>query len=422
MKLKFSDILPNPYRDLKSNPLDPRTVTRLRRSINATGFWDNCVVRKHPTLKGKYEQAYGHNRKEAALLEGIKEADFIVKVLTDEQMIQIMHDDNDEAYKFKTASLFESVRAVVNALAAGKIGPFKIPKDTPKSKIRYAPSFVPGKEPSSDSDIRPYTVMDVARLLHETKDNGTQATSAIKAVVNALHLIEIGQLKEASLLGLPLDSPMNGLIQTVQATYSRLADEEQRAKVMQEQMKREQERKSEAQKAQIASTQKRMTKVRAEETKDVKKPTLADPGPSLDAKLATKKEQAKQNAANIATKGPELEAKLATKVTVDPKEVERNNAANSLRQRIDAMVKARLDLLAITNKEVLSNELAYLWKNVQDTIQRKRIFDALNNVSTYFDEWARRFPGKPPRQSAKDMLSEEYKKEEAKRRKEENAE
>src|ERR1035437_10086747 len=111
MKLKFKDVLPNPYRDLKGNPLLKEKIAELVASINTTGFWDNVVVRKNKA--GKYELAYGHHRVQAAIEAGLESADFIVKVFTNAQMIQVMDGENRETYASSPASVNESVKAVV---------------------------------------------------------------------------------------------------------------------------------------------------------------------------------------------------------------------------------------------------------------------------------------------------------------------
>ena len=64
MILKLKDILPNPFRDLRANPLIEDKIVELVGSIHLTGFWDNVVVRKN--ADGKYELAYGHHRLAAA--------------------------------------------------------------------------------------------------------------------------------------------------------------------------------------------------------------------------------------------------------------------------------------------------------------------------------------------------------------------
>src|ERR1035441_714855 len=119
MKLKFRDVLSNPYRDLKGNPLLKDKIAELVASINTTGFWDNVVVRKNKD--GKYEMAYGHHRLAAAIEAGITEADFIVKTFDDELMIKVMDNENREAYGTSPLSLIESVRAVVKGLSEGRV-------------------------------------------------------------------------------------------------------------------------------------------------------------------------------------------------------------------------------------------------------------------------------------------------------------
>ena len=119
MILKLKDILPNPYRDTVANPLIEEKIMELVGSINLTGFWDNVVVRKN--ADGKYECAYGHHRVAAAIRAGLTEADFIVKKLDDATMIQIMDNENRETYGSTTASIMESVKAIVKALATGDI-------------------------------------------------------------------------------------------------------------------------------------------------------------------------------------------------------------------------------------------------------------------------------------------------------------
>ena len=217
MKLKLKDVLINPNRDLVRNPFNEEKLAKLTASINKTGFWDNVVVRKNKA--GKYEMAYGHHRVEAAKRAGVEEADFIVKNFSDTEMIKVMKDENDEAYGFSAASLLESVRAVVNALAEGRIAPFEISKDTKKSSIRYAPSFIPGGDDGRSPTIVAYTATFIAEFLGETVDRGgtLRANEAIVTTLNALALIETQELSEASLKGLPLDGGKNGngLVQKV---------------------------------------------------------------------------------------------------------------------------------------------------------------------------------------------------------------
>lgn len=197
MKLKLKDILANPNRDLKMNPLVEVKIDSLIESINQTGFWDNVVVRKNKD--GRYEIAYGHHRLEAAKRAGITEADFIVKNFDDVKMIQVMDNENRETYGSTPASLLESVKAVVQGLAKGVVPMFVIGKDTNKQHIRYAPSYIPGV-PSPNLGERPYTILNVATFLGRTKKEGREAEVAVVAALNALHLKEIGRFNDSLLI------------------------------------------------------------------------------------------------------------------------------------------------------------------------------------------------------------------------------
>jgi ParB-like nuclease domain len=201
VKIAFKDILPNPNRDLKGNPLREDKITELIVSINTTGFWDNVVVRKNKA--GKYELAYGHHRMEACKRAGLLEADFIIKKISDEKMIQMMDQENRDTYAASTASVLESVRAVVLALAAGSITPFEIDKKTPSTSLRYAPSFVPGKDVISPTDQIAYTTLGVAQFLGRTFSTGKgnlrlRAEDYVATALDALHLLEIKRLSAES--------------------------------------------------------------------------------------------------------------------------------------------------------------------------------------------------------------------------------
>ncbi len=197
MKLKLKDVLPNPYRDLKSNPLIKEKVAELVASINTTGFWDNVVVRKNKA--GKYEIACGgHHRVAAAKEAGLTEAAFIVKSFTDAQMIQVMDAENREVYASSPASVIESVKAVVAALADGTIKAFEIDPKTNAQHIRYAPSYVAGASSRTNASI-PYTSTLIAKFLGRTYPNG-RADTSVEAALNFLHLKELGAINNSVLV------------------------------------------------------------------------------------------------------------------------------------------------------------------------------------------------------------------------------
>lgn len=112
MKIKLKDIFPNPYRDFTYVPIDQKKVNALIESIKQTGFWDNVVVRPHPEIQGKYQQAYGHNRLTAAgIVYGSDfEVDLPVRNLSDEIMLQMMANENMEYWAASPAVINETVR------------------------------------------------------------------------------------------------------------------------------------------------------------------------------------------------------------------------------------------------------------------------------------------------------------------------
>ena len=94
MKIKISDIEPNPYRKIDQYSIDEEKVKALMNSITEKTFWDNILVRSHPTKKGKYQLAYGHHRWVALKNLNYEEVDISVKPLDDATMIQIMAEEN----------------------------------------------------------------------------------------------------------------------------------------------------------------------------------------------------------------------------------------------------------------------------------------------------------------------------------------
>ena len=213
MKLKFKDVLPNPFRDLKGNPPLKEKIEELKTSIATTGFWDNVVVRKNKD--GKYERAYGEHRVRAAIEAGLIEADFIIKDLSDALMIQIMDNENREIYASSPASMIESVKAVVNALSDGSIPPFFTEEmlggkneGGVNNGLRYAPSYIPASE-CPDKEIRnpkvAYTAAAIARFLGRTKKAShphekDRPTVAVQAALDYLYLKELGKISSSILI------------------------------------------------------------------------------------------------------------------------------------------------------------------------------------------------------------------------------
>jgi ParB-like chromosome segregation protein Spo0J len=211
--IKFADILPNPYRDLKANPLRADKIEALESSINSTDYWENAMVRPHPTKKGKYELVYGHTRVEAAKRTGLKAAGFIVREdISNSQMLLRMDQENRETWGNDICAVIESVKAVVLALAAGDIPDFNIDPSTNTEYICYAPSFVPGRPgPDSGPGSHPFTVTAVAQRLDRVRKATGKPNDEVVAAINTLFLIEVGQMNEQDLI-----NPRTGEYKSVQ--------------------------------------------------------------------------------------------------------------------------------------------------------------------------------------------------------------
>ena len=141
----LSKVQPNPFRYMDRYPIQRDKVEALKESFRRTGFWENIVARE---VNGKAEIAYGHHRLVALQEELGKKAKvpLIIKDLDDEAMLQMMARENMDEWRTSAVVEQETVRAVVEAYAAGRVTLPAIPKDTKKTVIRHAPSFVQGNE------------------------------------------------------------------------------------------------------------------------------------------------------------------------------------------------------------------------------------------------------------------------------------
>jgi len=107
MKIKVSDLKPNPYRNLEKYKIDPYKVDALVISIKETSFWDNILARPWNDF---YQLAYGHHRLLAIQKVGLKTIDVPIRELDDATMIQIMANENMEQWGSNPTVIKESVR------------------------------------------------------------------------------------------------------------------------------------------------------------------------------------------------------------------------------------------------------------------------------------------------------------------------
>ncbi len=100
-EIKLSDLIPNPYRNLEHDPIDPKRVENHVTSITGTSkkgkLWQPLNARKSPNQPGKYEIVFGHHRVEALRqIHGPDhEIDVILEDLADTEMLKRMATEND---------------------------------------------------------------------------------------------------------------------------------------------------------------------------------------------------------------------------------------------------------------------------------------------------------------------------------------
>ena len=81
------------------------------KSFERTGFWDNIVVREHPSREGKFQLAYGHNRLAALKTNGVTADTVTIPVakLSDWEMYCAMVDENEMQGAITTAVALENI-------------------------------------------------------------------------------------------------------------------------------------------------------------------------------------------------------------------------------------------------------------------------------------------------------------------------
>lgn len=258
-----SNLLPNPFRNIKDYPIDEEKVESLEESYRETGVWPNITAR--PAKGGKYEIAYGHHRMAAMKKAKIKEVAIVVEAMTDEVIFKRMVRENDEVYGTSAYGDVETVQQAVAGFASSKWKFPEVPKDTPKKHIvNVGPA----------QGQRQYTEKTLAAFLGKTKESGKPA-EAVKVGIDVLKAIDDELVTRQQIKGLTRNQ----------------------AKVLvQAARKIQKEAKAEAKR--IAEEAKKVRE-RAEEIKDAHKKAAAK-------KLAASKERqavAAESAADVVAKG-----------------------------------------------------------------------------------------------------------------------
>ena len=141
MKVEVKNLRPNPFRRIKTYPIDRDKIRALKISINETTFWDNIVARKN---NGKFEIAYGHHRLVALKELGIKKVDIPVRQFDDAMMIRIMANENLDDWSLRPAVIHETVLTTKEFLDA-ELSKYETINDFQKSDLVKIPGLK-GKE------------------------------------------------------------------------------------------------------------------------------------------------------------------------------------------------------------------------------------------------------------------------------------
>lgn len=406
-RLRLSEILPNPFRDLKHNPLDEDKIAELVDSISSVGFMGTLEVRITP--EGKYELVYGHHRLKAAIMAGRTEGYFFVKNLTDEQMLKVLSRENREVYRSSILSLIEKVRAVVRGLAEGRIEPFAIDPRTPTHSIRYAPHYAPGL-PENPKDRRfPYTATLISKFLEE---NTKGSPEAVRATLDALHLVKIGKLDEYQIKSWNTEQ----FIKVTRDLVVRVARE---AKLLKHNATEVHARM--ALRIAYEKEQREVAQLKEKEFQESLKSGLEAARAKLkqDAK-AYKQKRAELICANKAREEkakrerPAFESRMAAIRNEDDRTTKANARQNYLRQEADALL-CNLSALVRGANPLCEGAIALAKRKDLDLNQRELIRKALLAASDWFADTALKF--RPvPLVSGKEILKQEREKEMARQR------
>jgi ParB/RepB/Spo0J family partition protein len=410
----LSKIKDNPFRDKKRNPVDKERVAQLVESIGTTGFWKGVYGREVGDL---VEIAFGHTRVDAARAAGLKEIPVEIEKLTDSDMLMRMTREN---LRGELLVALEAVSAAVKALGAGTVEFEDVGKDVGKAYIRYAPSFVPGKEPVTPDVTRPYTVDSLARFIGGTyiRPNG-HAQELVRAALGILEMEErkVEGFSERTLKSATDSSRYLGAKQIIQLVN----DVKQREVKTIERREKTAEEAAEfdRQQREIQAARKKIT----DEAEAARKKLVAD---LAKAKVEENKKKIAEIKEYIAAKeayAVEKKLNLEVRAAELDKQVEARKAADVAQRTVDAYLPIKREAERIlhklegdtsTTKEALAAEVKALARLALNATDRERLRQAAMTYGTWFCEYVAMLFIPPF--SAKKNMDEYRKREEAQRR------
>jgi flagellar biosynthesis GTPase FlhF len=388
----LSKIKDNPWRNRKRNPLDENRVEAIGESIGTTEFWVGVYGRE---LKdGTVEIAFGHHRVAAAKAEGLKEIPVEIQPFTNGDMLIRMSREN---LRGDLVGTLEVVEAAVKAIAAGDIQVPELASKTRKDALRYAPSFIPGQEPSDRTGrSHPYTADVVARFLggvYVVKPlKGRVEKRAQHSVHAALGVLELEERKVKGFSekilqvnGAGPDGKYVGskrVIQIVSEVKQREVKAQERAEKSAEEIRLADEAKRKAQQ----ETKEREAKDKKEHDELLRK--------QVEALAEENDKAAKRIQKEIKDKAVAAEAKAEAdkaKLKALDKDLEAKKEAAQEQRKVDEYLPIRREtdrIIHILERRDLEEDLKALSRRPLSLKDRERVWQAIDNLSAWLSSWA----------------------------------
>lgn len=382
----LSKIKDNPYRDKKRNPVDPERVAQLVESIGTTGFWKGVYGRE---VGDFVEIAFGHTRVDAARAAGLKEVPVEIEKLTDSDMLMRMTREN---LRGELLVSLEAVSAAVKAFGAGTVKFEEPHKDMRKSALRYAPSFVPGKEGNASGAFA-YTADVLARFLGGVyvKPDGC-AQNSVKASLGILEMEERKiDISERTLRTSTEEGTRYLGAKQIIKIVSDVKQREVKIIERREKSKEEtaafdkQQREIQAQRKKVAEEAEdehrklveKLAKAKAEEDK-----------PKVEAikeKIKEKEEHAVEKDLDLKVRATELEKQVQARKEKEA-EAKKEDAYLPIKREVERILR-KLSGDTATTKEALSEEVKALGRQALNTTDRERLRQAAITYGSWYSEW-----------------------------------
>lgn len=407
----ISKIKPNPWRDLKCNPLVPERIEAIAESIDTTSFWVGVYGRE--VEGGFVELAFGHHRLESAKESGLKEIPIEIEKFTDGEMLMWMAREN---VRGERPIMLEAITAAVRALAEGKIELEELDPKTRKDAIRYAPSYIPGKLPSDTAAVsHAYTADSLARFLGYIKRASKTAKNSVVAALGLLEMEERKLIKRDSVAKVP-ETELIQIVSDIKKREVKVIERREKTAEEIAALDKEQ-REIQAERKRISDNadedRKKLVEKLAKAKAEKDKPKIE----AIKAVIVEKEAMAVEKDLDLKVRSAELDKKVEERKEKEA-EAKKEDAYLPIKHEVERILRKLLGDTA-TTKESLAEEAKALGRKPLNATDRERLRQAALNYGTWFCEWvAQQFI--PPLTSNKSM--NEYRRKEAANRRRAEAE